>query len=94
MNVNPLGLNYYMKIHGSNDSIRWNNMVDGQMWPHKDGVELYATKVTTWNEFCCFNATPWDETSFYEMSYIERGLWMNAWKQNWILCMKMSNEFP
>jgi hypothetical protein len=21
-------------------------MVNGQMWPHKDGVELYATEVT------------------------------------------------
>jgi hypothetical protein len=34
---------------------------------------------------CCFNATPWDETSFNEMPYIERGLWMNAWKHiKWI----------
>jgi hypothetical protein len=68
-------------------------MVNGQMWPHKDGVELHATKVTTWNEFCCFNATPWDETSFNEMSHIERGLWMNAWKQiKWIHEIKWPNK--
>ncbi len=68
-------------------------MVNGQMWPHKDGVELYATEVTMWNEFCCFNATPWDETSFNEMSYIERGLWMNARKQiQWIHENEMTQQ--
>lgn len=43
--------------------------------------------------FCCFNATPWDETSFNEMSYIERRLWMNTWKHiKWIHENEMTQQ--
>jgi hypothetical protein len=57
MNVSPLGLIIKwksMEVMTVLDEI----MVNRQTWPHKDWVELHATKVTTWNEFCCFNATP------------------------------------